>query len=102
MRSRIEFRRGDRSDVRELDLIEAAHDMLPYLGINYSAWTEAVQLMGDEGAALCVLLVDANRDNPAHPVRNPGGALRGMVKRFRAGKLNPVGSLLGLSRRRGL
>jgi len=102
MRSRIEFRRGDRSDVRELDLIEAAHDMLPYLGINYSAWTEAVQLMGDEGAALCVLLVDANRDSPAHPVRNPGGALRGMVKRFRAGKLNPVGSLLGLSRRRGL
>ncbi|MFV1761491.1 replication initiation protein RepC [Phaeobacter sp. A90a-4k] len=101
MRARIEFRRGVRNEVRELDLIEAAHDMLPYLGINYSAWAEAAHLMGNEGAALCVLLVDANRDNPAYPVKNPGGALRGMIKRFRAGKLNPVGSLLGLSRRRG-
>lgn len=101
MRSRIEVRRGDRSEVRELDVIEAAHDMLPYLGINYSAWAEAAQLMDTEGAALCVLLLDANRDNPTYPVKNPGGALRGMIKRFRAGKLNPVGSLLGLSRRRG-
>lgn len=101
MRSRIEYRRGERYEVRELDLIEAAHDMLPYLGINYSAWSEAAQLMGNEGAALCVLLLDANRDHPTYPVKNPGGALRGMIKRFRAGKLNPVGSLLGLSRRRG-
>lgn len=102
MRSRIDLRRGDRTEVRELDLIEAAHDMLPYLGINYSAWSEAAQLMGDEGATICILLLDANRDSPICPVKNPGGALRGMIKKFRAGKLNPVGSLLGLSRRRGI
>ncbi|SCZ73535.1 replication initiation protein RepC [Epibacterium ulvae] len=101
MRSRIEHHRGDRSMVRELDVIEAAHDMLPYLGINYHAWQEAVHHMTNLGAAICVLLLDANQDHPKNPVLKPGGALRGMTKRFRAGKLNVVGSLLGLSRRRG-
>jgi len=92
MRSHITYRQGQKPQVRELDVIEAAHDMLPFLGINYSAWAEAAQLMGQEGAALCVLIVDANRDHPSAPVKNPG----------KAGKLNIVGSLIGLSRRRGL
>jgi len=102
MRSHITYRQGQKPQVRELDVIEAAHDMLPFLGINYSAWAEAAQLMGQEGAALCVLIVDANRDHPSAPVKNPGGTLRAMTRRFKAGKLNIVGSLIGLSRRRGL
>ncbi|ATG38078.1 plasmid replication protein RepC_soli-1a (plasmid) [Phaeobacter piscinae] len=102
MRLHVSNRQGDRAQVRELDLIEAAHDMLPHLGINYSAWAEAAQLMGTEGAALCVLILDANRDHPSAPVKNPGGMLRAMTRRYQTGKLNLVGSLIGLSRRRGL
>lgn len=102
MRSHITYRQGERTHLRELDLIEAAHDMLPLLGINYSAWAEAAHLMGQEGAALCVLILDANRDHPTAPVKNPGGTLRAMTRIFEAGKLNIVGSLIGLSRRRGL
>lgn len=102
MRQQIDNRQGDRPHLRELDLIEAAHDMLPYLGINYSAWAQAANLMGSEGAALCVLILDANRDQPSAPVKNPGGMLRAMTRRYQLGKLNLVGSLIGLSRRRCL
>lgn len=82
-------------------VIEAAHDMLAPLGINYSAWRAACGVMGRHGAALCVLVLDANRDHPQSPVRNPGGALRGMLRAHRGGKLNIVGSVIGLQRRRG-
>ena len=102
LRSLIESRQGDRSQVRELDVIEATHDLLPYLGINYSAWSEAARLMGDVGTSLCVLILDANRNHPTAPVRNAGGALRGMIKRHEIGKPNLIGSLIGLSRRCGL
>lgn len=102
MRDAIDRHRGDRAHVRELDLIEAAHDLLPLLGINFSAWAEAAQAMGPEGAALSVLILDANRTSPVAPVINPGGALRAMTRRYRAGRLNLTGSLIGLARRRGL
>ena len=102
MRDAIDRHRGTRAQVRELDLIEAAHDLLPVLGINFSAWVEAAQAMGPEGAALSVLILDANRTSPVAPVLNPGGALRAMTRRFRAGRLNLTGSLIGLARRRGL
>ena len=100
-RHQVDHNRAGRAEIRYLDLVDAAHDMLPFLGINYSAWTEAAQLMGPEGAAVCVLIIDANQDHPTAPVRNPGGALRAWTRRARAGRLNLVGSLIGLSRRRG-
>ena len=93
---------GTARQIRELHVIDAATRILPVLGINHSAWIIAVQTMGDVGASLCVLLLDANRTHPTAPVRNPGGALRAMTNRYQAGKLNLVGSLIGLSRRRGL
>ncbi|RLQ84988.1 replication initiation protein RepC [Notoacmeibacter ruber] len=98
----IAARCSDHGQIRPLDVIDGAHDLLPSLGINYSAWTEAATVMGDAGAALCVLVLDANRDHPMTPVINPGGAFRAMTRKFRAGKLNLTGSLIGLARRRGL
>ena len=41
--------------------------------------------MGRVRAALCVMLLDANRDHPTAPVMNPGGALRGMIKAHNRG-----------------
>ena len=102
MQALISDCRGNARQFRELHVIDAATRILPVLGINHSAWIKAVQTMGDVGASLCVLLLDANRTHPTAPVRNPGGALRAMTNRYQAGKLNLVGSLIGLSRRRGL
>jgi len=82
-------------------MIDAAHDMLSPLGINYSAWRSACGELGRLGATLCVLVLDANRDHPQTPVRNAGGALRGMIRAHKRGNLNLIGSVIGLQRRRG-
>ena len=86
----------------EYAFIEAAAARIGPLGINLSAWAAACDRMGRARAAICVLLLDANRDHPTSPVMNPGGALRGMIKAHNRGKLNIIGSLIGLHRRRGL
>lgn len=83
------------------DLVVAADRRVPELGINASAWIDATTAMGPELAALCVLIIDANRSAPV-PIRNPGGYLRAMIARFAMGQLNIVGSLIGLTERRRL
>lgn len=95
----MQLRRGDRS---EYAFVEAANARIAPLGINITAWAAACDRMGRVRAALCVMLLDANRDHPTAPVMNPGGALRGMIKAHNRNKLNLIGSLIGLHRRRGL
>lgn len=102
MRAYIVASRQDAPNLRDLHFIDAATRIIHALGINHDAWIKAVQSMGDHGAALCILLIDANRNHPTSPVHNPGGALRAMTKRHNNGTLNLVGSLIGLSRRKGL
>lgn len=95
----MQVRSGDRPDYA---FVEAANARISPLGINITAWAAACDRMGRVPAALCVMLLDANRDHPTAPVMNPGGALRGMIKAHNRGKLNLIGSLIGLHRRRGL
>ena len=85
----------------EYAFIDAAAARLKPLGINETAWDAACYRMGRAGAATCVLILDANLDHPTSPVRNPGGALRGMTKAYNRRTLNLIGSLIGLHRRRG-
>ena len=80
--------------------IDAAAARLVELGISDDAWVEACHFMGRGRAATCVLILDANLDHPTKPVRNPGGALRGMTNADRTKSLNLIGSLMGLHRRR--
>ena len=91
---------GQSPHLRQVDLIDAAVRILPFLGINYDAWEKAVGTMGEPSATVAVFLIDANRDHPRTPVRNPGGALRAMTERHRKGSLNLIGSLMGLTRRK--
>lgn len=95
----MQARSGDRPDYA---FVEAANARIAPLGINITAWAAACDRMGRVRAALCVMLLDANRDHPTAPVMNPGGALRGMIKAHNRNKLNLIGSLIGLHRRRGL
>ena len=95
----MQVRSGDRP---EYAFVEAANARIAPLGINITAWAAACDRMGRVRAALCVMLLDANRDHPIAPVMNPGGALRGMIKAHNRDKLNLIGSLIGLHRRRGL
>ena len=73
--------------------------LLPDLGINASAWEEALQVFGSMRAALAVLIIDANRNHPTHPIHSPGGALRAFTRLQLAGQFNLSGSLIGLVER---
>jgi replication initiation protein RepC len=79
----------------------AATAVLRPLGIHPSAWKDAVEMIGEERAALCVLVTDAKHrlpdDHPKH-VRSPGGYLRMMSKKDRVGALNVERSIFGLAK----
>lgn len=81
------------------DLIEAANALLPILGINRTAWWDACDVLGREGAAICIMIIDRKAQDPENPVRNPGGYLRKMVARAKTGDLNLQGSVFGLLKR---
>ncbi len=59
----------------------------PELGINVSAWQDAVDAMGPEVAMLSLIVIDRNRFHPTNPTRSPGGLLREFTRRHRAGEL---------------
>jgi replication initiation protein RepC len=86
--------------LRDRDIVEAAWRLLPMLDIHLSVWFEGQSTLGDHGLALCLLLVDAGRDHPTYPVRNPGGLMREMVRRAKVGTLSIGGSLVSLTKRR--
>nr|WP_162946785.1 replication initiation protein RepC [Ruegeria sp. EL01] len=100
LQAHVAFCRGDRGHLREIDFIHGAHGVLHPLGINESAYHTAISEMGQYLTTLCLLVIDANRDHPVTPVRNPGGLLRAMTRKHASGQLNIAGSLIGLSERR--
>ena len=99
MRLYIRQHQGQRPSPAAMDFILASIDRLPELGINRSAYEAALAQMGDMATALAILIIDRNRFHPDTPIQNPGGVLRAMTARHKAGKLNLVGSLIGLTER---
>ena len=83
-----------------LEAVQDWHDALPYLlrelGVNVSAWLEAVDVMGEQIAFIALLVIDRNRFHPVTPIRSPGGALRAFTDRARRGELNLTRAILGI------
>ena len=71
------------------DLKTAAARMCHRMGIGRFAWIKACSTMGDTAAAVAVLIIDRNRQHPIIPVVNPGGVLRGMTAKAKAGDVRP-------------
>ena len=71
------------------------------LGINPSAFEEAIEAMGWLRAMLSVLVIDRNREHPTRPIRNCGGALRAFTKRYLRGELDLRASIFGVWGREG-
>ncbi len=97
MKMHIDIATKGRATMLHHDFINAAYECAAAMGINHSAWTEAIEAMGEFSAALCIILIDANRDHPVTPIRSPGGTLRAMTRKHIAGKLNIIGGLIGLN-----
>jgi replication initiation protein RepC len=81
------------------DIVDAAYALLPVLGIHKSAWHEACAVLGRNGAAICVMIIDQKAQDPQLKIRNPGGYLREMTARAKRGELNLHGSVFGLLKR---
>lgn len=88
--------RGRPDMLTNRDFIGAAIASLVDLGITSAVWEEAATTMGNLGAALSVLVVDANRFRDVGPVRQPGAMLRAMSRIAERGGLNLHGSLIAL------
>ncbi len=77
------------------DVVDGADRLRHQLGISRAAWIEACQELGRYQAATAVAVIAAKRD----AIRSPGGYLRGMIARGRAGDLHLLRSLHGLAER---
>lgn len=71
------------------------------LGIDPSAFEEAVEEMGGLRAMLSVMVIDRNRTHPTRPIRSCGGALRAFTRRYLRGELDLRASIFGIWGREG-
>ena len=78
------------------DWNEAIPFILRELGINVSAWLDAVEVMGQGIAFVALIVIDRNRFHPVVPVRCPGGALRAFTRKAQAGELNLSRAIIGI------
>ena len=69
------------------------------MGITPHAWEEIEAALGWLDALVALVVVDRNRDHPRTPVRNPGGLLRDLARRRRAGTLDLAASVMGVWKR---
>ena len=70
------------------------------LGVSGAAWQAGVARMGVKQAALCLAVLDTNREHPTTPVRSVGGAFVAMTRRAEAGTLNLEPSVAWIAARR--
>ncbi|MBY6092966.1 replication initiation protein RepC [Maritimibacter alkaliphilus] len=99
MKMWLDIERQKRGRLDFHSFVIAAQKRLPELGVHPSAWEEAVGLLGEDAAMLCMLITDAKVADPNVTILSPAGYLRGMVRAHRTGSLNIMGSLIGLNER---
>jgi len=77
-------------------LIAVAHGRCALLGINPDAWHCAVSVLGRAGAAIVVMIADANHVDRGGAVRSAGGWVRAVTKRAQIGEARLCRSIFGL------
>ena len=70
------------------------------LGVSDHAWRVGIERMGERCAAICLAVLDTNRDHPTKPVRSVGGAFVAMTRRAEAGDLHLEPSIQWITARR--
>lgn len=77
------------------ELMDAARSVGDELGVSRHAWGQACVVLGRVEAVTAVAVISAR--HAAGKIRSPGGYLRGMVERHRAGKLLLDRTMFGLA-----
>jgi replication initiation protein RepC len=84
------------------DCVKATYDLAGYLGISHALWAEVCAALGDQGADVCVVLIDHAMQREDNPVRKPKGYFRSMLWKAERGDLRLHKFIFGiLSRGRG-
>lgn len=81
------------------DLERAALMHRRELKIMPEVWGKDEAALGWFDALVALIVVDANRDHPKTPMRNPGGLLRDLAHGRRAGTLDLAASVVGTWKR---
>lgn len=76
------------------DFLAAAETVRPMLGISPSAWRDAVDVLGDQQAAITLAAIYQR----AEQINNAGGYLRSLTERARAGKFSTWPMVMALLR----
>lgn len=77
-------------------LVAVAYERMPALGINQSAWAMAQAVLGRHGAAILVLIADAQHSARGGTIRNPGAWMRRMAERAERGEAHLHRSVFGI------
>lgn len=80
------------------DLFRAAEAVRPALGISPSAWQDAIDAMGETGAAVTMATILQRTEDGI--IRNPGGYLRTLVAEAIGGKFSPAPIVVSLLKAR--
>ena len=78
------------------DWRDALPHLLRELGVNVSAWLEAVEVLGEAAALIALIVIDRNRFHPVNPIKSPGGTLRAFTREAIKGELNLTKSIIGI------
>jgi replication initiation protein RepC len=81
--------------------VAVAHNRCALLGVNADAWHCAVSVLGRSGAAIMVMIADANHVDRGGAVRSAGGWVRAVTRRAQAGEAQLCRSVFGLLARKG-
>jgi replication initiation protein RepC len=78
------------------DLVVTAELVMSVLGVSPSAWEDACSILGEEDAAIVVAAILQR----AEAIKSPGGYLRNLTERARAGEFSIGPLLMSLLRKR--
>lgn len=78
------------------DVVEAAYLLKSQMHISQKNWATACDLLGRNGAAICVLIVDQAMQRSENPVRHQAAYFKGMLNRAGRGDLKLHNSIFGL------
>jgi replication initiation protein RepC len=78
------------------DCVRAAYDLAGTLGLSHGVWAEACAILGEQAAAVCVVLIDQAMHRPDKPVRKPNGYFRSMIRKSQTGELHLHKSVFGI------
>ena len=81
-----------------LDFEQAGIHRARDLGINPSAYEDAISAMGWKAALVSLIVIDRNQQHPKETfrIRSPGGAMRAFIRQHKRGTLNIQASIFGI------